>query len=317
MQVAHKFRNSNLDVGDPRRVLLRRGDAVLAHQRLAHCAGPNGGDVIRTNVYFRVGRRDFDEHANSYCVSRSPWLLFDPLKAFIQGDAAVDSMPEPRKTARQLLSLKPVRSPRLTLTPEDIARFKQDGYVVIRDAVAPELVEKASSKIDTAIRNQKFNKKVGGDVEFVFNDHVSASTMLTDVLVKSGLVNCAEQLLGEQNVTLLDAKADLHVTIPNEATGADEDVGTSPIRRGGWEVSIGKGRFWRSGADHTLRIAVELSKAMEDRNEGQIVVWPGKSSHLVTYTLIFYALCIMLTLCDMMLCKIRIDNDVRLPFENS
>lgn len=275
VQVAHKFRNSNLDVGHPRRVLLRRGDAVLAHQRLAHCAGPNGGDVTRTNVYFRIGRRDFDTHAHSYCVSPSPWLLFDPLKSYIQGDATADLMPEPGVTARQLLSLKLLPSPRRTLTAEDIAQFKEHGYVVIRDAVAPELIAKASSKIDTAIRNQKFNKKVGVDVEFVFNDHVSASAMLTDALEKSGLVNCAEQLLGEQNVTLLDGKADLHVTTPRDVMVPQEDDGNRPMRRGGWEVSIGKGRFWRSGADHTLRISVALSEAMEGRNEGQAVVWPG------------------------------------------
>lgn len=45
------------DIGLPRRLLMRPGDAVIAHQRLGHSGGINLHEEIRKNLYFRVAHK--------------------------------------------------------------------------------------------------------------------------------------------------------------------------------------------------------------------------------------------------------------------
>lgn len=50
------------DIGDPIRVLLRPGDAVLAHQRLGHSGGINLHKRMRKNLYFRILHKEHDKN---------------------------------------------------------------------------------------------------------------------------------------------------------------------------------------------------------------------------------------------------------------
>lgn len=52
-------------IGDPVRVLMRPGDAVLAHQRLGHHGGPNVGKHVRKNIYLRVMNQKHDKFLSS------------------------------------------------------------------------------------------------------------------------------------------------------------------------------------------------------------------------------------------------------------
>lgn len=56
---------SRPQIGDPIRVLMRPGDAVLAHQRLGHQGGPNVGSHVRKNIYLRVMNQKHDKFLSS------------------------------------------------------------------------------------------------------------------------------------------------------------------------------------------------------------------------------------------------------------
>lgn len=49
------------DIGQPIRVLMRPGDAVLAHQRLGHSGGINLHEKTRKNLYYRLHHKNHDD----------------------------------------------------------------------------------------------------------------------------------------------------------------------------------------------------------------------------------------------------------------
>ena len=55
-------REQRPNIGEPIRVLMRPGDAVLAHQRLGHTGGPNLGAHVRKNLYLRVHNKKHDKY---------------------------------------------------------------------------------------------------------------------------------------------------------------------------------------------------------------------------------------------------------------
>lgn len=66
-----------LDLGDPVRVCMNRGDVLFAHQRLAHVPGVNLTDIIRKNIYFRIARADLGEVVENIWDSDTPWAAFE------------------------------------------------------------------------------------------------------------------------------------------------------------------------------------------------------------------------------------------------
>lgn len=276
VQVVQKFRNADLDVGPPQRALLRRGDVVLAHQRLAHVAGPNGCDVTRTNIYFRVSNKSFSEYTHAYCISPTPWVSFHGLSHLDECQNEVIEAETPFLSTRELLTLRSREDDTEQMTDEEVQHFVRQGFVVKRNMIKQAMIDKARKKVANATANNKFTVMERKNL-VVFNDRVGRGTNLTDILLRSGIVGCVERLLGKQNVMLLDAKADL--IVKQCVDDAQEEAGEEGpcVRKGGWEVSIGKGRFWHRGANHLVRVVVVLSDGLdEDRNHGQIAVWPGK-----------------------------------------
>ena len=67
----------DLDIGEPVRVCMKRGDLLIAHQRLAHVPGVNLTEMVRKNVYFRVARKDLDEIVEKIWKSDEPWVGFE------------------------------------------------------------------------------------------------------------------------------------------------------------------------------------------------------------------------------------------------
>lgn len=61
-------RKNKPDVGLPMRVLMKSGDVVLAHQRLAHSGGPNLSTLIRKNLYFRVFHKHHQQNLASGAI---------------------------------------------------------------------------------------------------------------------------------------------------------------------------------------------------------------------------------------------------------
>lgn len=90
-EVMQRFRNNPPDVGEPVRALLRPGDAIVAHQRLAHVAGTNMHSETRKNVYFRVEHADFAHIVEAYVTSPTPWVGFAGLADLLTpGETDVD-----------------------------------------------------------------------------------------------------------------------------------------------------------------------------------------------------------------------------------
>jgi len=58
-------------------VMAKKGDIILAHQKLAHCGGPNGSDRIRYCVYFRVTHRLHQELKDA--ALEDLWLEYEGL----------------------------------------------------------------------------------------------------------------------------------------------------------------------------------------------------------------------------------------------
>lgn len=62
------FAGKKPDIGAPIRALLKSGDAIIAHQRLAHAGGPNVGAHVRKNLYFRVKHKRHKENIQSDAI---------------------------------------------------------------------------------------------------------------------------------------------------------------------------------------------------------------------------------------------------------
>lgn len=78
-----RFAKERPKCGEPQRALLHRGDAFIAHQRLAHAPGINLTDVPRKNVYFRIVHSLIDDILVQQMTSPTPWVGFAGLKEFV------------------------------------------------------------------------------------------------------------------------------------------------------------------------------------------------------------------------------------------
>lgn len=304
---------------------------MIAHQRLAHCAGYNLADVTRKNVYFRVERADFAEYVDQYVVARFPWMGFEGLSEVLpKGLTEIPERPEKQEDgngngvngsvtpAQRVLAARPMgqklpgeQQQKLTITDDMKSAFVRDGFIVLRNIIAKGLLEKAMRKVQMALENGKFSENDHHNYEGTskplvkFNKHVLTSCMITDVLFRSGLIDVAEQFLGKQSVVLLDSAADLMYIPSNKNENGrkgdklrEQDVrSTDGPRPGGWEVSMGSGRYRAKGMDHMLRISVALTDGMNaEEDRGQVVVWPGMQNLSYSEFHIFLAFSIYLFL---------------------
>eukprot|EP00037_Helgoeca_nana_P023625 m.245917 g.245917 ORF g.245917 m.245917 type:complete len:220 (+) comp26413_c0_seq3:968-1627(+) len=58
------------------------GDAVFAHQKMAHRGGPNTSPNIRYQVYFRLSQVDHAEYMASGALLEDLWVEFDGVQAY-------------------------------------------------------------------------------------------------------------------------------------------------------------------------------------------------------------------------------------------
>lgn len=244
-----RFRTSGLKVGEAKRVLLKPGDAIIAHQRLAHCAGYNLSDSIRKNVYFRVEHRRFQYFVEDYVNNETPWIGFTGLKHFLPLDAVQipdstddgdeddevnaqcqnddDSEAEQNHDEKRLDQIRRVlaavgvseklsaeQRAKLQVTAAQKKQFIKDGYVVFPKLIRTEVLAKAIKKVEMAYNNGKYNVRDwycdGKKRELLkFGRQARSSLMLTNVLLTTGVVDVLEEFLGKRNVVLCDNKADI------------------------------------------------------------------------------------------------------------
>lgn len=77
------LRAKKIDVGSPKRILLKPGDAFIAHQRLASTQGINLLKKVRKSVYFKIAHTDYDEMQDEFLESKLPFTGFEPLQDIV------------------------------------------------------------------------------------------------------------------------------------------------------------------------------------------------------------------------------------------
>lgn len=303
-----KFRTSKPDVGPAFRALLEPGDVIVAHQRLAHCAGPNLCDTPRTNIYFRVTHIHFDRLVRSYVHAAKPWLGFNGLSNLIDGAFISFDKPSHSETKqsdddkhdadniekenRKLLAARPLGLEQPVLTDTQIQDFVRMGFVTLPGFIGKQLLDKARAQIRkvNTLGRVRYNAKrmyPGGAKGVIeLRRPVLLGPHFMDLMYKSGLVDAVEQLVGPMNVVVADGISDVFSVPRSSASEEEEEAGKQeftldgPLRKGGWKVDTGGARFKGRGFDHLVRVGVCLSDGLHaDENRGHVVVWPGKSPH--------------------------------------
>lgn len=77
------FRQKKIDLGRPKRVLLRMGDAVIVHQRCGTATGINLSDNIGKMVFFRVLHTEFEEFLQEFSHTELPFVGFKGIESTI------------------------------------------------------------------------------------------------------------------------------------------------------------------------------------------------------------------------------------------
>lgn len=304
-----KFRATKPSVGPAVRVLLHPGDAVIAHQRLAHCPGFNLCDTVRKNVYFRVTHTRFAEIVQAYVSCPTPWIGFDGLTSILGEDS---TQPTPLLSScvtsdeanaclgsvsggevppgvsvdvwrtRCLLAARPLGgdAPRIGIT--EAHAFVRDGFVVLRGVISPELLAAANDRVTAALHDGRVSRdakrfyagSTEGTLRLKRPDLLARPLMA--LMLNSGLVDIAEGFVGTRNVVVGDGIADAILVPPSDDFLATRCPTNKPHNSQSWSIDVGKVRFKDRGLDHLIRVGVALSEGLDvDENRGQLVVWPG------------------------------------------
>lgn len=182
------------------------------------------------------------------------------------------------------------------LTYDEKRAFIQDGYVVLRGAVPPEMVESALKVVDKAYAEGKYDLDESKfDPVPQFHEDVKVHPDLGEILERTKIFAAAEDLVGVGNA--------LYVKKPQIAF---RPKGKSFIENG---MSISEPMPWYryhiDGGDNgngngneklagtatpfTLLIGVCLSPGQDiDENRGQFTAWPGKFSNTSQYYSSFF-----------------------------
>lgn len=70
-------------MGQPVRVLLRPGDACIAHQRLGHSGGINLHAETRKNIYFRVSHKRHAEFLDRVLEGSSVFVEYQGIRRLV------------------------------------------------------------------------------------------------------------------------------------------------------------------------------------------------------------------------------------------
>lgn len=286
------FRASKLDCGLPKRVLLHPGDAFIAHQRLAHAAGINLCDIVRKNVYFRVLHARLDDFMYQLMRSSTPWTGFTGLQDLLLEDSTsfdVGTREDNHKKIRHILGARSVASTlpeekrrKLCLTRAQKETFMRDGYLVLRDIVSPDLIQVAIDFVTEAHAKGSFQesnrKQIGSSApQISFVNAVRRAPQVTDLYLKSGLVDLSEELLGKGNIMVQRNNGTVSFSCTSDVSVNEGMSETAPHPRDEWKIDLGRDKYEVFGADYLLLVGVALSKGQDvDENRGQFTVWPGR-----------------------------------------
>lgn len=280
--------------------MLSPGDAVIAHQRLAHCAGLNLSTKIRKNLYFRVEHKQFPTFAQAYASAPTPWMGFFGLSKFLperatlipdeESDAEGENGTGIPQALRDVLAIRGCSLKTLPSRIQDLVQlskrqkeiFAREGYLVLHNVVSSSLLHKAIEKVTRAYSNEKYRerkvKKYDGSTRGIlsFGKHVCQSPALTNVFTMSGLVTAAESILGAEHVVLKGGKANV-MYIPTSDVHVQEGKDmTTCVQNAEWSWGLHDHSRHIPDADHFLTVCVILSNDDKNSDSAPLMVWPGK-----------------------------------------
>lgn len=162
------------------------------------------------------------------------------------------------------------------LSESQLQAFLKDGFIILRNVVPKDLLQKALSLTDAAFNRTDPN--AGGAPFRHLREHPDLIALFYDTPLKLA----ASQLLGgDENICLREGAPQIAYTEPLEKerprkwdvseTGLEE---THPSNR--WHVDSSHGRFGPIASDFMMLVGIALSEGQDvDQNHGQLVVFPS------------------------------------------
>lgn len=289
--IMFNWRKSKPDIGEPIRTLVKRGDVIIAHQRVGHCPGFNFWTQTRKNIYFRVMHRNLDDLIEEFLESDTPWVGFNGLKDMLPPGAVGEEIVEGEgKGIRRTLrcanamgdALSEEMKKKVKISRKQKKEFIKNGYIVLKNFMPQELVKGGLHAVDTAYKRGMFhmrgdNNKAGSVGPMPsFMKRFKMTKGIRDMMYSSGLVDVMEQFLGESNVMLVENMGDISFLTTSEKF-VEQGVGLKDeIPEVQWRIRHGNGKMRKCGSDHYIHIGVVLSPQQDvEENRGQMLVWPG------------------------------------------
>lgn len=291
-EVFDSFRKNKPDVGLPIRLLLKPGDVVVGHQRLAHAAGNNLCDIVRKNVYLRIHHVNLDNFLEEQLHSKTPWVGYEGLSHLLPEGATGSTeggLGKNNGVKQTFLSAKPcgdslpahVRE-KVNLSSDQKKEFIKNGYLILPEFVGKNKVRAALEHIDNAYSNKEYHMVpktvIGSDKETpVFAKSVQNHRVVMDLVCKTGLVDVSEQILGEQNVIVFGNCAQIDLMPTSEKFVEEGRAMDARHPKRHWNIGRTACRSRVGGSGYSLVLTIALTEGQEvDENRGQLVVVPGK-----------------------------------------
>lgn len=168
----------------------------------------------------------------------------------------------------------------MKLTDEQKKFFIREGYVILPGFVDQDYIDNALSFLDKRIAsgNHGLGDKTRGktDPSVKFGKPAKRAPEITDLIFKTGLLELAEDLLGEGNATVRDNLGQIAYNEPRKdliAKGTDISMKPSKHR---WHIDSGHGKYASLGSDFSVLVGVALSDGQQvDENRGQFTFFPS------------------------------------------
>lgn len=174
----------------------------------------------------------------------------------------------------------------MKLTDEQKRFFIREGYLVLPGFVDSSYVDAAMGFIDNWIaggQRAHKHKNVGiGDPSASFDKRAKRAPPITDLIFRTGLLELAEDLLGEGNATVRDNLGQIAYNEPRkDLIEQGVDIHKPPSKHR-WHIDAGHGKYASLGSDFSVLCGVALSDGQQvDENRGQFTLFPG--SHHITH----------------------------------
>lgn len=301
-------KSTSLQLGEPQRLLLGRGDAFIAHQRLAHGPSVNECSTPRVNVYFRILHKSQDALVDRYIRSPRPFTGFHGLatelpRSDVHGSPAGGNSNEngtvngstvmpPTYKAYSAVGVTAGLSPdhkvvkALTLTAGMRQAFRRDGYVIIRDVVPEAVVREAHDFIEQLYQDGMYtrvkpildNGYMGVSVQMFKT--LQRRREIMDAFYRSGAVDVCEGLLGRGRVLISPNRATV-LYCPSETNrgmgGGDGGDGGRDEEKESWGVTPPVASFDMPEEDCALHVYMPLTDfgATQIQHQEQLLLWPG------------------------------------------